>query len=108
MDCGTKKTGGKKPPKDSGGLDQTTRKKSISLSTRSRLNDGSRSPRRRCRVKQKTKMNLTNYKLKGAYSKDEFTDIKSFKERVNDFIELVEKDNARRIRIDFTIEWEIG
>lgn len=58
------------------------------------------------RVKQKTKMNLPNYKLKGAYSKDEFTDIKSFKERVNDFIELVEKDNARRIRIDFTIEWE--
>lgn len=62
----------------------------------------------RCRVKQKTKMNLPNYKLKGAYSKDEFTDIKSFKERVNDFIELVEKDNARRIRIDFTIEWEKG
>lgn len=61
---------------------------------------------RMCRVKQKTKMNLPNYKLKGAYSKDEFTDIKSFKERVNDFIELVEKDNARRIRIDFTIEWE--
>ena len=61
---------------------------------------------RRCRVKQKTKMNLPNYKLKGAYSKDEFTDIKSFKERLNDFIELVEKDNARRIRIDFTIEWE--
>ena len=59
------------------------------------------------RVKQKTKMNLPNYKLKGAYSKDEFTDIKSFKERLNDFIELVEKDNARRIRIDFTIEWEI-
>lgn len=58
------------------------------------------------RVKQKTKMNLPNYKLMGAYSKDEFTDIKSFKERVNDFIELVEKDNARRIRIDFTIEWE--
>ena len=58
------------------------------------------------RVKQKTKMNLPHYKLKGAYSKDEFTDIKSFKERVNDFIELVEKDNARRIRIDFTIEWE--
>ena len=62
---------------------------------------------RRCRVNQKTKMNLPHYKLKGAYSKDEFTDIKSFKERVNDFIELVEKDNARRIRIDFTIEWEI-
>lgn len=61
---------------------------------------------RMCRVKQKTKMNLPNYKLKGAYSKEEFTDIKSFKERVNDFIELVEKDNARRIRIDFTIEWE--
>lgn len=61
---------------------------------------------RRCRVKQKTKMNLPNYKLKGAYSKEEFTDIKSFKERVNDFIELVEKDNARCIRIDFTIEWE--
>ena len=58
------------------------------------------------KVKQKTKMNLPNYKLKGAYSKDEFTDIKSFKERLNDFIELVEKDNARRIRIDFTIEWE--
>lgn len=63
---------------------------------------------RMCRVKQKTKMNLPNYKLKGAYSKEEFTDIKSFKERVNDFIELVEKDNARRIRIDFTIEWEKG
>ena len=58
--------------------------------------------------RQKTKMNLPNYKLKGAYSKDEFTDIKSFKERVNDFIELVEKDNARRIRIDFTIEWKKG
>ena len=57
-------------------------------------------------MKQKTKINLPNYKLKGACSKDEFTDIKSFKERVNDFIELVEKDNARRIRIDFTIEWE--
>lgn len=67
---------------------------------------------RKCReksvIKQKTKMNLPNYKLKGAYSKDEFTDIKSFKERVNDFIELVEKDNARRIRIDFTIEWKKG
>ena len=67
---------------------------------------------RKCReksvIKQKTKMNLPNYKLKGAYSKDEFTDIKSLKERVNDFIELVEKDNARRIRIDFTIEWEKG
>ena len=62
---------------------------------------------RRCREKQKTKMNLPHYKLKGAYSKDEFTDIKSFKERVNDFIELVEKDNAKRIRIDFKIEWEI-
>lgn len=65
---------------------------------------------RKCReknvIKQKTKMTLPNYKLKGAYSKDEFTDIKSFKERVNDFIELVEKDNARRIRIDFNIEWE--
>lgn len=61
---------------------------------------------RMCRFKQKTKMNLPNYKLKGAYSKEEFTDIKSFKERLNDFIELVEKDNARRIRIDFTIEWE--
>ena len=64
---------------------------------------------RKCReksvMKQKTKINLPNYKLKGACSKDEFTDIKSFKERVNDFIELVEKDNARRIRIDFTIEW---
>ena len=31
---------------------------------------------RMCREKQKTKMNLPNYKLKGAYSKDEFTDIK--------------------------------
>lgn len=57
-------------------------------------------------IKQKEKKTLPNYKLKGAYSKDEFTDIKSFKERVNDFIELVEKDNARRIRIDFKIEWE--
>ena len=67
---------------------------------------------RKCRGKsvmdQKTKMNLRNHKLNGVCSKDEFTDIKSFKERVNDCIELVEKDNARRIRIDFTIEWEKG
>lgn len=67
---------------------------------------------RECReksvMKQNTKMNSRNYKLNGVCSKDEFTDIKSFKERVNDCIELVEKDNAKRIRIDFTIEWEKG
>jgi hypothetical protein len=65
---------------------------------------------RNCREKSVTKQKINTepqtIPVKATSLNDEFTDIKSFKERVNDFIELVEKDNARRIRIDFNIEWE--
>lgn len=63
---------------------------------------------RKCREKSVTKQKINTEPqtilVKTASLKDEFTDIKSFKKQMNDFINLVEKDNAKRIR--FIVEWE--